>query len=112
MVWYGIVWKGTDGVSTDGVPADFMFFDSGTFLLGTPVNLLYLPKSARAYLFPQSVKTHYFCSSPISVDPMCPQPSKSEPLPRAREHARRRARACGHALHVMDTEIRLDPPME
>ena len=43
-------------------------------LLGTPVNLLNLPKSDRAYLFPQSVKNHYFCSGPISVDPICPQP--------------------------------------
>ena len=43
--------------------------------LGTPVNLLYLPKSARAYLFPQSVKIPYFRSGPISVDPICPQPT-------------------------------------
>ena len=28
---------------------------------------------ARAYLFPQSVKIPYFCSGPISVDPICPQ---------------------------------------
>ena len=27
-----------------------------------------------AYLFPQSVKNHYFCSDPIRVDPICPQP--------------------------------------
>ena len=25
-----------------------------------------------AYLFPPSVKVHYLCSDPISVDPMCP----------------------------------------
>ena len=36
---------------------------------------LHLPKSARSYLIPQSVKIHYFCSGPISVDPICPQPS-------------------------------------
>ena len=34
------------------------------------VALLYLPKSARAYLFPQSVKVCYFCSGPVSVDPI------------------------------------------
>ena len=34
----------------------------------------YPPKSARAYLFPQSVKIICFCSGPISVDPICPQP--------------------------------------
>ena len=27
-----------------------------------------------AYLFPQTVKKHYFCSDPICVDPICPQP--------------------------------------
>ena len=40
-----------------------------------PLTYFYLPKSARAYLFPQFVKIHYFCSGPISVDPICPQPS-------------------------------------
>ena len=25
--------------------------------------------------FPQSVRINYFCSGPISVDPICPQPS-------------------------------------
>ena len=40
--------------------------------LGTPVNILFIPpKSARVYLFPQSVKIHYFCSGPTSVDPIC-----------------------------------------
>ena len=33
-------------------------------------------ESARAYLFPQSVKIHYFCG-PISVDPTCPKPVDS-----------------------------------
>ena len=49
-------------------------FDRGTFWV-LPLTYLYLPKSARAYLFPQSVKTHYFRSGPISVDPIFPQPS-------------------------------------
>ena len=48
------------------------FFDSGTFWV-LPSTYFYLSKSARAYLFPQSVKIHYFCSGPISVDPICPQ---------------------------------------
>ena len=34
----------------------------------SPLTYFYIPKSARAYLFPQSVKNHYFCSGPISVD--------------------------------------------
>ena len=51
-----------------------MFFDRGTFLV-LPLTYFYLPKSARAYLFPQSFKMNYFCcSGPISVDPICPQP--------------------------------------
>ena len=48
------------------------------FLTGTlwvfPLIDVYIPKSARAHLFPQSVKNGYFCSGPISVDPICPQP--------------------------------------
>ena len=61
--------KGTNGVSTNGVTAIFMFFDRGVFWV-LPLTYLYLPKSASAYLFPQSVKI----SGPISVDPICPQP--------------------------------------
>ena len=54
-------------VSTNnGVTAICMYlFDRG---------YLYLPKSARAYLFPESVETHYFRSGPISADPISPQP--------------------------------------
>ena len=66
--------KGTAGVSTNGIAANLMFFDRGTFWV-LQLTYLYLPKSARAYLFPQSVKNSYLCSGPISVDPICPQPS-------------------------------------
>ena len=50
----------------------FLFFDGGTCWvpifrnLSTSVNF--------AHLFPQSVKVRYFCSGPISVDPICPEP--------------------------------------
>ena len=57
-----------------GVTASFMFFDRGTFWV-SPLYYFYLPKSARAYLFLQSVNIHYFCSGPISVDPTGPQPT-------------------------------------
>ena len=50
-----------------------MFFDRGTFGV-LPLIYFYIPRSARAYLFFQSVKIHHFCSGPISVDPSCPQP--------------------------------------
>ena len=64
--------KGTSGVSTNGVTANCMFLIVCFGVL--PLAYFYLPKSARAYLFPQSVRIHYFCSGPISVDPICPQP--------------------------------------
>ena len=64
------------GVSTHGVTANCTFFDRGTFWV-LPLTYLYLPKNARAYIFPKSVKMHYFCSGPISVDPICPQPKGS-----------------------------------
>ena len=50
--------KGTNGLSTNGVTAIFMFFDRGTFWV-LPLTYFCLPKSARAYLFPQSVKINY-----------------------------------------------------
>ena len=52
----------------------FICFLTGTFL-ARPLTYLCLPKSARADLFSQSVKILYFCSGPISVDPIGPQPS-------------------------------------
>ena len=58
--------KGTNGVSTTGVTTIFIFFETGTLWV-LPLTYFDLPKSARAYLFPQSVNTHYFCSGPISV---------------------------------------------
>ena len=65
--------KGTDGVSTNGVSANVVLFDRGSFWV-LPLICFYIPKSARAYLFPQSVSFYYFCSGPISVDPICSQP--------------------------------------
>ena len=68
--------KGTNGVGTNGVAANFILFGRGTFW-ELPLTYFYLPKSARPYLFSPPVKTHYFCSGPISVDPICPQPVKT-----------------------------------
>ena len=64
--------KGTNGVCTNGVIANVSLFDRGT--LGVPLTYLYLPKSARAYLFQQSINIIYIFSGPISVDLICPQP--------------------------------------
>ena len=69
--------RGRNEVSTSGTTANLSFFDRGTFWV-LPSTYLYLPKSARAYLFPQSVKTHSFCSGPISVDPIRPQPRHAQ----------------------------------
>ena len=45
---------------TKGVAANFVLFDR---LFGVlPLIYFYLPRRARAYLFLQSVKIHYFCS--------------------------------------------------
>ena len=57
-----IIRKGTNGVGTNGVTAMFMFVDRRTFW-ALPT-YFYLPKSAKAYLFPQSAKNHYFCRRP------------------------------------------------
>ena len=43
--------KGTNRVCTNGVSSDAMFFDRGTCWV-LPLTYVYLPKSARAYLFP------------------------------------------------------------
>ena len=63
--------KGTNGVSTNGVTANFMFFDRRPFWVPICQNL---STSVNFVLFPQSVKIHYFCSGPIIVDPIRPQP--------------------------------------
>ena len=44
-------------------------FVRGTFCV-LPLIYVDLPKSASAYLFSQSAKTHYICSGPIRVDPI------------------------------------------
>ena len=58
--------QGTHGVSTNGVTATFMMFlDRGTFWV-LPLTYFYLPQSARAYLFPQSVnKNITFAADPL-----------------------------------------------
>ena len=69
--------KGTTAVSTNGATANFKFvLTAGAFWV-VPLTYFYLPKSARADLFPQSVKIHCFCSGAISVDPIGPQPSRA-----------------------------------
>ena len=66
--------RGTTEVSTNGGTANFLFLDRGTFW-AFPLTYFRLPKSARAYLFPNQSKIHDFCSGPITFDPICPRPS-------------------------------------
>ena len=68
--------KGTDGVSALMGSLQMSCFLSGTCWV-FPLTYFYRPKGARAYLYPQSVKINYFCSGPISVDPICPQPRRA-----------------------------------
>ena len=55
--------EGTHGVSTNRVAANFVCFSGGTFWV-LPLTYFHLPKSARAYLFPQSVEIHCFLQRP------------------------------------------------
>ena len=50
------------------VTANFMVFDR-VFFWVLPLSYFCLPKSTRAYRFPQSVKIIDLCRGPISVDP-------------------------------------------
>ena len=61
-------------ISIIGVTANFMFFDKGTFWVLLSI-YFYLPEVPGRTFFHQSVEIHYFCSGPISVDPVCPQPN-------------------------------------
>ena len=50
-----------------------LIFDRGTVWV-LPLSYFNLPKSARAYLFPQSVKLISFAASPLVLTCICPQP--------------------------------------
>ena len=56
--------KGSNGVSTNGVTANFKFLDRGTFWV-LPLAYFCIPKSARAYLFPQSDIIVTFAAAPL-----------------------------------------------
>ena len=60
--------KGTHGLSTNGVTANSMFFDRGTCLV-LPLSYFYLPKSAKAHLFPILSKIITFAAAPLVLTP-------------------------------------------
>ena len=60
--------EGQNGVGTNGVTADFMFFDRGTFRV-LRLTYFYLPKSARAHLFPNLSKFITFAAAPLVLTP-------------------------------------------
>ena len=68
--------KGTNGVGTKEVTADFCFFDSGTFWV-LPLTCLYLPKSARAYLFPDVSNILTLAAAPLVLTPFVRNQVKS-----------------------------------
>ena len=53
----------TSGVSTNG-SLYLSYLLTGTFWV-LPLTYFYIPKGARAYLFPQSVKTHTSAAAPL-----------------------------------------------
>ena len=59
--------RGTHGLSTNGVTANLVFLTEGLFG--------YSFQKCQGVPFSQSVEIHYFCSGPVSVDPICPQPT-------------------------------------
>ena len=59
---------GTNGVGTNGVTANYMFFDRGTFWV-LPLTYFNLPKSARAYFFPNLSKLVIFAAAPLVLTP-------------------------------------------
>ena len=63
----------TNGVSTNGVAANFIFFDGRTFC-ALPLTYFYLPKSARAYLFPNLSKLVAFAAAPLLLTPFVRNP--------------------------------------
>ena len=75
--------KGANGVATNGVGANFMLFDRGTFWAFPLTCVLLSSHQCQGEPFSQAVKFVYFCSGPISVDLVSPQPrsveSKVEP---------------------------------
>ena len=71
--------KATNGVRTTGVTTILCclfvcLFDRGSFG-GTPVNLLVSSQKCQGVLFWPICQNPYFCNGPISVDPICSQPS-------------------------------------
>ena len=65
--------KGQMGSAPVGSPQFLMFFDRGTLRV-LPLTYFYLPKvTGRAFVHNLST-INYFCSGPISVDPICLQP--------------------------------------
>ena len=69
--------------------------------MGTPVNLIASSQQCQGVPFPQSAKIRYFCSGPVSVDPICPQPKGH---PRRRRGALR-PRPGGRLRAVLDPPV-------
>ena len=64
--------KGTTGVSTNGVTGFVCLLTEGSFGYSRSPTFTF-PK-CQGVPFSPSCQIHYFCSGPISVGPICPQP--------------------------------------
>ena len=67
--------KGQMGSALMGSLRFFLCFSTEGLFWVLPLTYIF-PKVPGRTFFPQSIKQTYFCSGPISVDPICPQPSK------------------------------------
>ena len=67
--------KSSDGSRhSERVTVNFIFLDKGSFW-APPLTYFYLPKGPGHTFFPYLSRfINYFCSGPISGDPMRPQP--------------------------------------
>ena len=61
--------RGANGVSTNGGTAILYVFDRGTFQVLLLTHFC-IPKSARAYLSPKSVKIITFAAAPLALTPV------------------------------------------
>ena len=78
-----------NGVSTNGVAANFMFVDRGIFWV-LPLSYLNIPKSARVFLFPQSVKLVAFAAAPLVLTPFMKQQTTDKQTPTQTEQHNKR----------------------
>ena len=97
--------KGANGVSTNGVTANLMFFDRGTFWV-LSVTYFYLPKRARAYLFPNLSKLITFAAAPLVLTLVVHNESVPNCFGRTRPGCLSRAKLASRPLRAFARSVR------